>query len=473
MAVCDGIINALSIIQLHQNNKFTFAANLHNKMVFEELNLNTALLRALDELGYIYPTPIQQKAFPVIMSGRDMVGIAQTGTGKTFAYLMPLLRQITYSDQRDPRILILVPTRELVLQVVDEIKKLATYITVRFAGVYGGTNINTQKQVIYDGLDILVATPGRLADLALCGVLRTKSIQKLVIDEVDEMLNLGFRAQLLSILDMLPQKRQNLMFSATLTNDVEALIHSFTINPEKIEISMHGTPLEKIIQRAYHVPNYFTKVNLLEHLLSTDNEMNKVLIFVSGKKLADRLFEQLDKTFPDQVGVMHSNKSQNYRINALKRFEEGTHRMLIATDIIARGLDIYEISHVINFDTPDVPGDYIHRIGRTGRADKDGIAITFINQPEQTYQMDIEKLMNKPIQLFPIPEEVAVSQVFSEEERPVLHDKDYMKSVSRPSIKGTAFQDKKDKNKKINNIKPRDRYSKLGKPVNRQLKKKR
>jgi ATP-dependent RNA helicase RhlE len=432
-------------------------------MIFSELKINTPLLNALSDIGYEYPTPIQQKAFNVVLSGKDVVGIAQTGTGKTFAYLLPILKQHKYSDQRNPRVLILVPTRELVLQVVKEAKSLTTYMNIRIAGVYGGTNINTQKQMVYDGLDLLVATPGRLIDLALSGVLRLKSIRKLVIDEVDEMLNLGFRVQITNIMEILPKKRQNLMFSATLSEGVSQLINDYFYQPQKIEIAAHGTPLEQIIQQAYHVPNFYTKVNLLEVLLSAEEDLSKVLVFVANKKLADRLFEHMADKFPEQLGLIHSNKSQNLRINTLKRFEEGVHRILISTDIMARGLDIKDVSHVINFDTPEVPGDYMHRIGRTGRADKTGVAITFINEAEQAYKMEIEKTMKKPIPMLELPEGLEISTIFTEEEKPDLHDKKYMKEPSIKQSKG-AFHEKKDKNKKINSGSPaRKRKHKKGK----------
>ncbi len=432
-------------------------------MTFEELNLNATLLKALAELEYVYPTPIQEKAFPIIMSGRNVVGIAQTGTGKTFAYLLPMLRQLSFSDQKDPRILILAPTRELVIQILNEIKKLTEYTQIRSGGIYGGTNINTQKQLIYSGIDILVATPGRLIDLAFTGVLRLKSIQKFVIDEVDEMLSLGFRAQLTSLLDLLPQKRQTLMFSATLTQDVEAFIIDAIPIPLKIEIAPHGTPIEKIIQKAYHIPNFNTKVNLLKLLLSKDDEYSKVLIFVDSKKIADRLFDQMDKMFPNLFGVIHSNKSHNNRLNALKLFQEGSHKYLIATDIIARGMDITDVSHVINFDMPEVPGDYIHRIGRTGRAEKAGIAISFVNKIEQIYQEEIEKLMRKKIPNELLPENLIISKIFNDDEKPAnLFDKNYHKE---PSIKGSkgAFHEKKDKNKKVNLGGPGKRNPKFSK----------
>jgi len=418
-------------------------------MIFEDLNLNKPLLQALADLEYTNPTPIQEKVFPVIMDGRDVLGVAQTGTGKTFAYLLPILRQLKFSDQKQPRILIVVPTRELVLQVIREINKLTTYMNIRVGGVYGGTNINTQKQIVYDGLDILVATPGRLLDLALSGALRLKLIQRFVIDEAEEMLNLGFRTQLTNVLDLLPSKRQNLLFSATMMPDIEKIISDFFNAPQKIEIAAHGTPLEQITQLAYYVPNYYTKANLLEYLLSTNDEFNKVLVFCESRKLADRLFDQIIEKFPEQVGVIHSNKSQNFRINSLKQFQEGIHRVLIATDIAARGLDISDVSHVINFDTPKIPGDYIHRIGRTGRADKPGIAITFINDAERIFQTGIEELMKIQIPTEPLPDEVIISKVFTDEELPSIVNKNYLKKTSLKNS-GGAFHEKMEKNKKVN-----------------------
>lgn len=420
-------------------------------MTFDELNLNKPLLSALDDLGYIYPTPVQEKVFPVIMSGKDVVAIAQTGTGKTFAYLLPLLRQLKYSDQKHPRILIVVPTRELVLQIVGEIEKLTSYMNVRYQGVYGGTNINTQKQLVYNGLDILVATPGRLVDLALTGLLRLKDLQKLVIDEVDQMLSLGFRQQLISFLDSLPVKRQNLMFSATITEDVEKVIAKYFYDPQKVEIAAHGTPLEKIIQYAYHVPNFHTKVNLLEYLLNSNADLSKVLVFVETKKLADELFEQIEKKIVGQIGVIHSGLSQNGRINALKHFHEGRKRVLIATDIIARGLDISDVTHVINFDTSRLPEDYIHRIGRTGRANKSGVAISFINEVEEEYQGLIETMMDKRIPMEPLPEKVQISKIYTEEEKPSIIDKNLKRIAAIKPPKGQgAFHEKKAKNTKVN-----------------------
>ncbi len=422
-------------------------------MTFEELNLNTPLLNAIDDIGFIQPTPIQVQAFPAIMSGKDVIGIAQTGTGKTFAYLMPLLRQVKYSEQKHPRILIVVPTRELVIQTVAEIEKLAKYMTLRFDGVYGGTNIKTQGQNVYNGLDVLVATPGRLIDLVMTGVLRIKSVQQIVVDEVDEMLNLGFRHQLINILELLPERRQNLMFSATLSEDVEMLINDFFYEPLKIEIVERGSPLEKIQQIVYHVPNFNTKVNLLELFLKEREDMKKILVFVGNKKLADRLHVTIGTRFPGEITVIHSNKAQNTRINAIKRFESGENRVLIATDIAGRGLDFENVSHVINFDAPDVPGDYIHRIGRTGRADKEGTAISFVNEAELEYQTAIEKFMKKDITAEPLPEHLKISELYTEDEKPVLFDKNYLKEATIKHSKG-AYHEKLEKNIKVNSGSP-------------------
>lgn len=417
-------------------------------MQFQDLNLNKPLLRAITDIGFETPTAIQEKAFPIIMSGKDVVAIAQTGTGKTFAYLLPILRQLTFSEQKQPRVVILLPTRELVVQVVGEIEKLAKYMSVRFAGIYGGANINTQKQVVYNGLDILVSTPGRLNDLILSRSVQLHSVKKLVIDEVDEMLNLGFRAQLFTLMAAMPEKRQNILCSATLDEDVERLISEFFVLPQYVEIIKRGTPLEKIKQEAYHVPNFYTKVNLLEYLLETDQSMNRVLVFVKNKKLADSLYDELEEAYKKQACVIHSNKSQPQRFNAIKHFQDGTHRMLIATDIIARGLDIPEVTHVVNFDTPNDPNDYIHRIGRTGRADSIGTSIAFITPSEKENQKAIETLMKKKISINKIPEEVPVTTKLTADEKPVKKDKNLHKFNKVIEVKGAAFHEKKEKNKK-------------------------
>lgn len=434
-------------------------------MSFDKLNLNTPLLNALNDLGFENPTPIQEKAFPIVMSGKDVVGLAQTGTGKTFAYLLPLLRQLKFSDQKQPRVLIVVPTRELVVQVLGELEKLTRYMNVRYLGVYGGTNINTQKKQVYEGLDILVATPGRLVDLTLTGVLRLTSIQKVVIDEVDEMLALGFRPQTIQILELLPAKRQNLMFSATLTEDVQQIITDFFFDPQWVEVGSINTPVEQIAHALYPVKNFYTKANLLSLLLQEDTSLSKVLVFVSDKKIADRLFDFLEEKFPDKISVIHSNKSQNYRFNALGKFQDGTHRVLIATDVASRGLDVSDISHVVNFTIPEIPEDYIHRTGRTGRADKQGVAISFASENELERVEKIESLIGFGLPVQSLPENLIQSNDLLPEEIPApLYDKDYLKKIEVKPTKG-AFHEKKGKNKKVNLGGPKKRNPKYGKPA--------
>ena len=442
-------------------------------MTFDDLNLNTPLLSALDDLGYTNPTTIQHRVFPIVMSGKDVCGIAQTGTGKTFAYLLPCLRQWKFSKDKAPQILIIVPTRELVAQVVDAVKALTPYMSLIVIGVYGGVNINTQKATVEKGVDVLVATPGRLYDLAMNGAFKTKMIKKLVIDEVDEMLNLGFRTQLKNILDLLPPRRQNLLFSATITDEVEALIDTYFNDPIRVEAAPTGTQLENIIQAGYEVPNFYTKVNLLELLLSEDASMTKVLVFAATKHLADQLYEQLEAKFPGTAGVIHSNKEQNHRFNTVKQFQEGNYRFIIATDIVARGIDIAEVTHVINFDTPEVPENYIHRIGRTGRADKKGIAITFITEKEKTPLSVIEKLMKYQVPILPLPEHLVISDVLTEEEKPKIFMKIIQVKAPKKDEVGPAFHEKSAKNSKVNFIvKKKDRMmKKYGKPITRGQKK--
>ena len=442
-------------------------------MTFDDLNLNTPLLSALDDLGYINPTTIQRKVFPIVMSGKDVCGIAQTGTGKTFAYLLPCLRQWKFSKDKAPQILIIVPTRELVAQVVESVKALTPYMSLIVIGVYGGVNINTQKAVVEKGVDVLVATPGRLYDLAMNGAFKTKMIKKLVIDEVDEMLNLGFRTQLKNILDLLPPRRQNLLFSATITEEVEILIETYFNDPIRVEAAPTGTPLENIIQSGYQVPNFHTKVNLLELLLSEEKGMTKVLIFVATKKLADQLYEQLAVKFPGTAGVIHSNKEQNNRFNTVKQFQEGNYRFIIATDIVARGIDINEVTHVINFDTPEVPENYIHRIGRTGRADKKGIAITFITENEKSSLSMIETLMKYQLPIVELPQNLVISEVLTEDEIPKVFMKIIQLKTPKKEEVGPAFHEKSAKNSKVNYIvKKKDRMmKKYGKPITRGQKK--
>ncbi|MFB9107581.1 DEAD/DEAH box helicase [Flavobacterium gyeonganense] len=434
---------------------------------FEKFNLPKSLQKAVDELGFVTPTPIQEKSFSVIMSGRDMMGIAQTGTGKTFAYLLPLLKLYKFTNTNTPKIVILVPTRELVVQVVEEVEKLTTYMSVKTLGIYGGVNINTQKKAVYEGVDILVGTPGRTMDLALDAVVRFDETQKLVIDEFDEMLNLGFRPQLTSLLAMMKTKRQNILFSATMTDEVDDILNDYFDFPEEVTLAASGTPLEKITQITYNVPNFNTKVNLLKHLLETDESMSRILVFVNNKKISDMLFNRIDELFAGKFGVIHSNKSQNYRLSTMAEFQEGNLRGLITTDVMARGLDISNITHVINFEMPEEPELYMHRIGRTGRADATGTAISFVSPREEEFKIETELLMDQELEITDLPEEVEISAKLIEPEKDKQPIKFLMKKVK---LEGEgAFHEKSKKNQKVNLGGPSKTKKKTHGSVNRNM----
>lgn len=415
---------------------------------FENLTLTKQLRNAIDELGFYKPTPIQEKSFSVIRSGADVVGIAQTGTGKTLAYMLPILQDFMFQKIHTPRVLIIVPTRELVFQVVEQIDEFAKYMNLRVAAVYGGTNINTQKKACAQGVDIVVATPGRLYDLAACRALQLKTVKQLVIDEVDVMLDLGFRVQLANIFSILPERRQNIMFSATMTEDVDALIDSYFIKPKKISIAVSGTPLNNIYQECYRVQNFYTKLNLLQHILMDKKEFRKVLVFVSNKKHADMVFEFLEDKYASELSVIHSNKSQNYRFRSIKQFDDGVNRILVSTDIMARGLDLDKISHVINFNTPLYAENYMHRIGRTGRAEEKGHSILFYTDKEEGAKNSIQSLMDFEIPQVDFPLGVEINEQLLPEERDVV--KISKNRSTETKVRNDGFHEKKEKNKKVN-----------------------
>ena len=431
---------------------------------FTDFDLPKSLQKALDDMGFVTPTPIQERAMPVILSGRDMMGIAQTGTGKTFAYLLPILKHWKFAKIHVPRVVIIVPTRELVVQVAEEVEKLTKYMSVRTLGIYGGVNINTQKTRVYEGVDILVGTPGRMMDLALDNVVRFDEVQKLVIDEFDEILNLGFRTQITSIFSMMKAKRQNILFSATMTEDVDDMLSDYFDFPEEVSLAASGTPLDQIEQLGYHVPNFLTKINLLKNLLQ-DESLDRVLVFVNNKKTADLVMDALEEDHDGQFGVIHSNKSQNYRLNTMASFQAGEIRGIVTTDVMARGLDISDISHVINMEFPEVPEQYIHRIGRTGRADKTGIAISFVAPGEQDIQVEAEVLMEKELKFLDLPEDLEISEKLLEFEKDKKKMKVLMRTPKKPD--DGAFHEKKEKNKKVNLGGPGKTKPRKTKPTNR------
>lgn len=449
-------IFVLSLFNLSTKNKFNKINNLYlalqkiNAMTFHDLNLKKPLLNALDDLGFKTPTTIQAAGFNVMMSGKDVIGIAQTGTGKTLAYLLPCLCMWQFSKEPHPQILIIVPTRELVVQVVNEAEKLAKYMNVAVGGVYGGANMNTQASMVLQGLDILVGTPGRILDLASSGSLQLKYIKKVVIDEVDETLSLGFRPQLLKLFDFLPTRRQHMVFSATLSDEVSLFLDDYLITPIRVEAARAGLPIEKIDQTSFRAPNFLSKVVLLRHLIEQTETNAKIIVFVASRSLADLLFQEMEGILNDTIGVIHSNKGQNYRFESVQKFQSGEIRVLIATDLIARGIDVTDVSHVINFDIPENPENYIHRIGRTGRADKNGIAINFVSEKDEPAFRAIEVFTKQELVFSEVPMEIDFTDELLEFEKPKISIPGKTIKLPTRENRGASFHEKKEKNKKVN-----------------------
>lgn len=414
-------------------------------MIFSDLNISKQILMALEEAGFEQPTPVQAESFPVIRSGRDIVGIAQTGTGKTLAYLIPILMKLHYVQGKYPRALVVVPTRELVVQVCESVELLAEYMDIRCVGIYGGTNIRTQQEAVYEGVDLLVATPGRFMDIYMNRIIRTQQIRTVVIDEADRLMDLGFMPQLRSILEVVPEKHQTLLFSATFSSAVSEIANDFlAAEPLRIEVAESATPVENIDQLRYDVPNIMTKVNLLKSLLADKEKFSRVMIFTETKKNADRIVDKLALFWKDELSVIHSNKAQNSRLNALRAFKEGKARILVASDVAARGIDVQDISHVINFDIPSMPEEYVHRIGRTARAGKNGTAISFVSPKEEEKFEEIEKLIAYRIQQVELPEKLEISDLLLEDEKIQTNNIAYQKG--RPKG-GGAFHARSVKNR--------------------------
>jgi len=410
---------------------------------FEDFKLNRQILNAIADAGYTDPTPIQQKAITPILSGQDVMGIAQTGTGKTAAYVLPMLMKLKYAQGTDARALILAPTRELAMQIESNIKQFAKYTDLRTVVIYGGLGPKTQIAQITAGLDILVATPGRFLDLYLESHINTRSLQYLVIDEADKMMDMGFIGSIHRILEVVPRKRQNLLFSATMSELVRKISGDFLKFPTVVEVDPQATPAETVQQLLYYVPNLKTKINLLQHLLKNVDDFHKIMIFCKTKTVADNIYSYLKRRHgEEQVKVIHANKGQNTRINSIEAFKDGNVRILVATDVASRGIDVTNVSHVINFDVPIIIEDYVHRIGRTGRALQNGDAITFCNEAERYYISKIEKLIRQQIPVAPIPDEVFVEETPYNERQDIAREIDMQKRKDDPEFKG-AFHEKK------------------------------
>ncbi|PSR55008.1 ATP-dependent helicase [Adhaeribacter arboris] len=411
-------------------------------VTFEDFKLNRQLLNAVADAGYTTPTPVQQQTIPLITAGHDVMGIAQTGTGKTAAYVLPLLMKVKYAQGTHPRALILSPTRELAMQIEESIRQLAKYTDLRFLAIYGGIGPKTQMEQIKKGLDILVATPGRLMEIYLKGDLVLKELKTLVLDEADKMLDMGFMPQIRSILEVIPRKRQNLLFSATMHPRLENLTAEFLEFPMKVEVTPSATPVETVSQVLYQIPNMQTKLNMLRYLFKDEESFTRVILFTRSKTNAEQVAEFVNDSARGTVRVIHGNKGQNTRINAMDAFRSGEVRFLVATDVASRGIDISGVSHVINVDVPIIYEDYVHRIGRTGRAEQEGASITFATEAEIHHIREIEKIINMSIPEAPLPPEVEIAKTKFAEGQEMAKEMDKQKRRADPNFKG-AFHEKK------------------------------
>ncbi len=410
---------------------------------FAGLGLNPQLIRALTEAGYEKPTEIQQKSIPPILAGQAVIGIAQTGTGKTAAYLLPVLFKVKYAQAKEPRAIILVPTKELAVQIANYARKLAIYTDLRIVELYGGVGARSQIAQLVKGADVVVATPGRFMELYLKGQLPVKQIKILVLDEADRMMDMGFMPQLRKIFEVIPQKRQNLLFSATFPDKVEKLAEEFLDFPVRIEVTPQASVSGQVDQQLYYVPNLKTKINFLAYLLQNP-ELSRVLIFTRTRATADNVYRFLERKRLGPVRVIHANKSPNTRLNALQQLKEGVLRVLVSTDVSARGIDISRLTHVINFDVPIWYDDYVHRIGRTGRALAAGTAITLATEADRYHIRKIEALIRQSIPVYTLPAEVELAETPWEEQQQMLREIDEQKRKEDPAYKG-AFHARKRK----------------------------
>lgn len=410
---------------------------------FEEFNLNRQLLNAVADAGFTIATPIQEKAIAPVLSGQDIFGIAETGTGKTAAYLLPLLMQLKYAQGDKPRALILAPTRELAMQINEHAIMFAKYTDLRSVVVFGGIGSKAQSEAIQAGCDIVIATPGRFLDIYLKGNVQTGYIKFLVLDEADKMMDMGFIGSIHRILEVVPRKRQNLLFSATMSPLVEKIAGDFLKHPTIIEVAPQATTAKTVTQTLYEVPNFKTKINLLQYLLKDEEDFTRIIIFCKTKTVADNIYSFIARRFgEDSVRVIHANKGQNTRINTINKFKEGGIRVLVATDVASRGIDVSEVSHVINFDVPIIIEDYVHRIGRTGRAFSTGDALTFCTPAERYYVEKIESLIRQLIPVTAMPADVFIEETPYDERQALAKDIDMQKRKEDPEYQG-AFHEKK------------------------------
>lgn len=409
---------------------------------WEELKLNPQLLKAVADEGFVSPTEIQQRIIPLVLGGQAVIGIAQTGTGKTAAFVLPLLKKLSHAQGKEVRAVILAPTKELVVQLAGHALRLARHTDIRIAALYGGVGPKSQMEALDAGVDMVIATPGRFMELYLRGKIPVKQVKTLVLDEADRMLDMGFLHQLRKIFEVIPSKRQNLLFSATFSEKVERLSGEFLLFPIKVEVTPQATPAKEVEQSQVHVPNLKTKINLLAHLMRLP-EFQKVMVFTRTKQTADDVTRYLDRKGLGPVRVIHSNKGQNTRINAMNEFREEKLKALVSTDVSARGIDIAGVSHVINFDVPHTYDDYVHRIGRTGRALRPGAAVTFVTPAEEYHMEKIEELIRSKVPIVPLPHAVAIEETLKEERQVQHRELDRQRRERDPNFKGAFHESKR------------------------------
>ena len=415
-------------------------------MQFEDLKLKRQFLNAVSDLGFVKPTPIQIQAIPRILAGQDVIGVAQTGTGKTGAYVLPLLQKLKGRQDGAPRVAILVPTKELALQVHGAVESFAMHTDIRALALVGGVGPKTQIAELEAGTDVVVATPGRFMELYLKGALVTKKLHSMVLDEADRMMDMGFMPQLRDMLEVIPRKRQNLLFSATFPQRVERLADEFLLWPTRIEVTPEGTPVASVEQYVVRAPNVQTKINAVLHWLTDAHPDSRALLFVRTKEDAKRVRVALEEAMPRQVAEIHSNKAQHTRLAAMSQFRAGEVRVLVSTDVSARGIDVPETEVVINFNVPRMSDDYVHRIGRTGRADRSGMAYTLVDPTDEVALVRVVERLpaeSRPQDL-DLSSQVEVTETPPWEAKSMARTIDFQKRKADPTYKG-AFHEKKRK----------------------------
>lgn len=416
-------------------------------MRFDDLKLTRQFLNAIADAGYENATPIQQKAIPPLRAGQDVIGIAQTGTGKTAAFLLPLLQTLKYAQGEAPRGLVLAPTKELVVQIHQEALKFAAYTDLRIVAFYGGVGPKKQIEEIADGVDLIVSTPGRFLEIYSRGHVETKKLKHIVLDEADRMMDMGFMPQIRQVQEVVPTKRQNILFSATFPPRVERLAEEFLLWPTRIEVTPESTPVATVTQYKLSLPNLRTKIAFIEWYVREKLGDDRLLIFTRRKEEAENLFKFLDRSFEKGVRAVHSNKGQNARINAMQEFRTGEVQILIATDVASRGIDVPETQWVINASVPRDPHDYIHRIGRTGRAFREGSALTLVDPAEKFALERIESLTGESLLEFAEVPELEVFETPRREKQNQAREIDRELRKRDPNYKG-AFHEKKRKSGK-------------------------